>query len=350
MSGALAATRDSGIDCARGLAMVLVVLGHNAAFAALSPPAVAWIFTFHVAAFFFLSGALLRPARFSLARSARRILLPFAVIGLLLTVARGALRGEDLGNALLGLLWGTGATLLTWQLWFLPTLFCALLLAVGIVRGGFHFSRPRLALLVLAALLALAWLALRIPAPAWADTLRRPGVPNPPGWFWSVDLLPLAIFFVLMGYGAAAAGWLARLRPWMALPALALVTACFMLGARTDMNLRLVAQFPLAIVAGLAGCLAVWACGRAIARHAPAAIARVLTLVGQHSILILAFHVIAQGAAVRASRRLLGDGSVALAVATAAGLLAGVLLPLLLSLGIDGLKKRRPTTPTASPP
>lgn len=327
------AGRDQGIDCARGLAMVLVVLGHSPAFAGLSPASVAWIFTFHVAAFFFISGALLRPDRFDVAQVARRILGPFVVVGLLLGAVKCLWRGDDPVTALLGLIWGTGATVPTSQLWFLPALFVAMLLAAVLVRGGVRPDRPQIFAVVLVALLPLAWLALRLPAPDMAAPLRRPGNSGPLGWVWSVDLLPLATFFILAGYGAAQADWLSRLRGWMAWPALGVVTLCFLMGARTDMNMRLVQDFPLAILAGLAGCLAVWSVGRSIAR-APG-LSPAMALIGRHSMMILAFHVMAQNAAIAVVTRLVGVQPAGLVIATLIGLGAGVILPLILSLGVD---------------
>lgn len=327
------AGRDQGIDCARGLAMVLVVLGHSPAFAGLSPASVAWIFTFHVAAFFFISGALLRPDRFSAARVARRILVPFFVVGLLLGAVKCLRRGDDPLQSLLGLFWGTGATVPSSQLWFLPALFGAMLLAVLLVRRGARPDRPLIAAATLAVLLVLAWLALHLPQSALAEPLRRPGNNGPLGWTWSVDLWPLAAFFILTGYLALRAGLMSRLRGWMAWPALAVVTLCFLMGARTDMNMRLVQEFPLAIVAGLAGCLAVWSIGR-ISAGVPA-LSLALSMIGRHSMLILAFHVMMQNAAVSVVTRIAGDQSAGLAVATVIGLAAGLILPLILSIGVD---------------
>ena len=331
-------TRDAGIDCARGLAMVLVVLGHSPAFAGLSPQSVAWIFTFHVAAFFFISGALIRPERYSAAHSARRILMPFLLVGVLLAAIKCVLRGEDPLLAGLGLIWGTGATLPTSQLWFLPVLFLTLLALVTIARRGLT-DRPAVTALTLAVLLVLAWLALDMPAPDWAELLRRPGVNGPLGWFFSLDLLPLATFFALAGYAAARAGWLARLRGWMAWPALGVVTLCFLMGARTDMNMRLVQEFPLAITAGLAGCAGVFALGRGIATWPVPS--RVMSMIGRHSMMILAFHVLVQNAAIAVVTRVIGDHAAGLVTATLIGLAAGVILPMILSVGVDLVGARR---------
>lgn len=335
-------TRDAGIDCARGLAMMLVVLGHSPAFASLSPQSVAWIFTFHVAAFFFISGTLLRPDRFSAGHSARRILMPFVIVGVLLAAIKCVLRNEDPVLAALGLIWGTGATLPSSQLWFLPVLFLTLLASVVIARRGFRPDRPLIALAVLATLLGLASLALRLPAPDLAEPLRRPGVAGPLGWIFGLDLLPLATFFALFGYWAASAGLLLRLRGWMVLPAFAVVTVCFLMGARTDMNMRLIHDFSLAILAGLSGCLGMWSLGRAATRVS--LLSRVVSMIGQHSMMILAFHVLVQNAAVSVVTQVAGAQTAGLAVATVVGFVAGLVLPLALSIGIDlaAARWRRP--------
>lgn len=325
--------RDQGIDCARGLAMVLVVLGHSPAFAALSQQTVAWIFTFHVAAFFFISGTLLRPDRFSPSHVARRILVPFFVVGLLLGAVKCLRRGDDPVESLLGLFWGTGATVPSSQLWFLPALFGAMLLTVLLIRCGARADRPVIAAATLSLLLVLAWLSLHLPQPALAEPLRRPGNSGPLGWIFSVDLWPLAAFFILCGYLALRRGWLSRLRGWMALPALAVVTVAFLMGARTDMNMRLVHEFPLAILAGLAGCAAVWSLGR-ISANTPG-VSPALSMIGRHSMLILAFHVMMQNAAVTVATRFVGDQPAGLAVATVVGLGAGLILPLILSIAVD---------------
>ena len=59
----VATRRDESIDVARGIAIILVVLGHNRALSSAWPALVATIFLFHVPLFFFLSGCVLRPER-----------------------------------------------------------------------------------------------------------------------------------------------------------------------------------------------------------------------------------------------------------------------------------------------
>ena len=54
------ASRDVTIDVARGIAIVLVVLGHNPALASAAPGFVDALFLFHVPLFFLLSGLVQR--------------------------------------------------------------------------------------------------------------------------------------------------------------------------------------------------------------------------------------------------------------------------------------------------
>lgn len=348
--------RDAGVDCARGLAMTLVVLGHSLAFALLSPGATAFVFTFHVPAFFFISGYLLRPDRFSPRRTAWRILIPFVAVGLPLALLKSALRGENPVLALAGLAWGTGATLPSSQLWFLPALFLALLLAAALARNWGDPLRPAAAAATLLALLLLGYLALHAPQPP-VEALRRPGVAGPVGWAWSLDLAPLAAFYCLCGHLARRSGILERLGVWTLAPGLALALACFALGARTDLNLRLSEPFPLAVLAALGGTLAVFMLGRVAA--AAGAIAAGLSAIGRHSIMILAFHVTVQNAAVAVALRLadrlaggLAESPAVLAAATLLGLAAGLGAPLLLSVAFDRARLRlgpaRPARPAGS--
>lgn len=325
-------TRDPTIDCARGLAMALVVLGHNLAFATISGTAVAFIFSFHVPAFFFISGYLLRPDRLAPGRLARRVLTPFLVVGLLLAAAKSFVRQESFPLALAGLAWATGPTLPSSQLWFLPSLFISLLLAGALARFWDAPLRIGVVAGTLALLLPVAYFALHAPPPP-VEALRRAGVEGPIGWAWSIDLVPLAAFFSLCGYLARRTGRLDRIGFGTLALGLSLTVACFALGARTDMNLRLATPFPLAVSAALGGSVAVFALGRLCASGGQI-LAGALEAIGRHSIMILAFHVIVQNAVVA---MVLGfaDGPAGLAIAAAAGLAAGLAVPLLLSIGLD---------------
>ena len=89
--------RDASIDVARGIAIVLVVLGHNRALSLAWPALVAAIFLFHVPLFFLLSGRVLRPEQplRAVPRLARRLLAPFLLAAMLVGAVKCVTRGES---------------------------------------------------------------------------------------------------------------------------------------------------------------------------------------------------------------------------------------------------------------
>lgn len=137
-------------DMARAIAMFLVVWGHALSGGGTVAQA---LYAFHVPALFLLSGLVFRPggAGFGpfLGKKARRILVPYALFGLvsiLIYALLGRLAADTLGvtdgagdysigKNLLGLLYGNCKTgLMKWNLplWFLPCLFVAELLQYAV--------------------------------------------------------------------------------------------------------------------------------------------------------------------------------------------------------------------------
>ena len=187
------ALRLPWLDLVKGLAILLVVLGH------MNIPARAsqLIYSFHVPLFFIASGyvmALGRQTSFRvfLARRWRTLILPYFVFSLVGLVAlllflpqEGGFR-YTLTRSLLGIVYGNGAvspkTVLT-PLWFLTCLFATELLFLGVQRLGRGRLGPMAALV--AALLGLGLLnaaALRVPLP------------------WGGHLAPVALAFFFVGY------------------------------------------------------------------------------------------------------------------------------------------------------
>lgn len=162
--------RVEWLDTAKMLTMILVVVGHSfytkntAGFGAIGtdvtvdgrPGWVAWIsyavlaiYTFHMPAFFMLSGvsmAIARPVksfRDLAARKARRLLVPFVFVTLLyvvpLRVASGMYDHHEY-PFLMGLL-GNMTLMDASHLWFLPALFAVTLLFYAMVRYVYPRSR-----------------------------------------------------------------------------------------------------------------------------------------------------------------------------------------------------------------
>jgi fucose 4-O-acetylase-like acetyltransferase len=285
----LGPARDPVIDVARGIAIVLVVIGHNRALSATAPGIIDALFLFHVPLFFLLSGLVQReqPLREGTRALARRLLLPFLVAGMLVGTAKCLVRDGSFGELLLGMAWGTGQTLPWSHLWFLPALFLALLCTQLLRRVPGGATRWPVSSLLAAATILL------VPTVTGPDLTAR-GFPLPVGWPWSVDLLPYCLLFVWLG------AWLndsPRIRavlqdPW----ALAVAVAVFMLclRARVDLNLRVFAPPALAMLAAIGGCIVTLGVARGFAGwRAPRYL---LATVGRHTLAIFLLHVSIQKA------------------------------------------------------
>lgn len=328
-------SRSESIDVARGIAIILVVLGHNRALSTAWPSLVAAIFLFHVPLFFLLSGRVLRPEHplSAAPRLSRRLLAPFAVAAVLVGVAKCVTRAESLPETLLGIAWATGQTLPWSHLWFLPALFLALLVTQTVALG----LRDEIWRWAIA--MALVTVVAATSPMAATGSLANTRFPAPVGWPWSVDLLPLCLMFVWVGQCLRISAPLKRVVLHPVTAVIAVGTFAATLGtARVDFNLRDFAPFAPALAAALAGCIATLQLSHWLCRYAP--VARSLALVGRHTLPIFILHVSLQKALLGAYP---GD-----ALSDAAHGLLGLLsaavtisITLLLSLAVDQLRARR---------
>ena len=282
MAGALkprATGRDQAVDVARGLAILLVVVGHNRALSSAAPALIDALFLFHVPLFFLLSGWVQREQALAAAvvNLARRLLLPFLIAALLVGTAKVITRGGSFGDMLAGVAWATGQTLPWSHLWFLPALFLALSFTQILrqVPGG----APRWALASLLALAAVFYLPLNT---------------EPRGWPWSLDLMPQCLLFVWLG---ALLHDSPRLRRQLGHPLmLVAVAAVFALAlrARVDLNLRVYTPPLPATLAAISGCVLTLAMARGLANlRVPAAL---FASMGRHTLAIFLLHVSIQKA------------------------------------------------------
>ena len=341
-SPADAGPRDQSLDVARGVAIVLVVFGHNRALSMAWPDLIAAIFLFHVPVFFLLSGRVLRAQHpwGAAAMLARRLLVPFALAALLVGVAKCLTRGEPLGETLAGFLWATGQTLPWSHLWFLPALFLALLathtLALALRTNG---ARWGFAVLLVAGTAAV----LPVADSAWTPKLLAgTRFPPPVGLPWSFDLLPLCLTFVWLGQWLrlSEVGHRISMHPVSVLIG-ALVFAGALGVARTDLNMRIISPFAWALAAAAAGCIVTLKLSQWLCRFAAAA--RPITLVGRHTLAIFILHVSLQKALL-ALFPIDALSTVALGAVGIATAVAAIVLSLLVSLAIDHLRMRRAVT------
>ena len=127
-------TRVPFIDVAKGIGIILVVMGHND-FELISPFAHKLIYSFHMPMFFFMSGIFFKPdipfLNF-LKNRFRRVLKPFLAILLLIFFASLSFSKISLlvtVKRLIKAMYGSGYYIDWVQLWFLPHLFAVSLFA-----------------------------------------------------------------------------------------------------------------------------------------------------------------------------------------------------------------------------
>jgi fucose 4-O-acetylase-like acetyltransferase len=128
------------IDRTKGLAILLVVLGH------INSPLSAYIYTFHIPLFFFLSGVFIKtsyPGSVYVTRGLNRLIVPFLIfgsLGLLITAAKNVLLDrplEPMEESLSGLFYWMDASHMHHYglvLWFLPALFWGRTIVYFIVK------------------------------------------------------------------------------------------------------------------------------------------------------------------------------------------------------------------------
>ncbi|MBR4454990.1 MAG: acyltransferase family protein [Solobacterium sp.] len=128
--------RTAWIDAAKGLAIVLVIIGHTVPSGSFAHNI---IFSFHIPLFFILSGYTLKPASswadffYSMKRDAAHLLIPYVLSGLVIALVRIFYRHliplEVMKNTLQALVWasgtGDGVHEPIGALWFLVSLFTA---------------------------------------------------------------------------------------------------------------------------------------------------------------------------------------------------------------------------------
>lgn len=298
----MTATRDARvltIDVARGIGILLVVLGHNALFRESSHGLYEAIYLFHMPLFFFVSGVTFKltlPGE-TLRKRARALLVPYFMMGavaVLLTAQSGDV--SRMLDEIRGVLYGTGHTIRFVPLWFLPCLFVVSISAAALVGTArawlpledFERWRPRLLAglaavgLIGGALLLASGVFARAP---FADATGRPiGLP------WSLDLVPFVLAIFVAGV------LFCRSRVIRDCPAPVVVVACagavlallVANGVSLDLNYRRMTNGPAVIVGIVAGISLVFAVSALMARVN--AMSRVFAYLGSASLVILLFH------------------------------------------------------------
>jgi fucose 4-O-acetylase-like acetyltransferase len=128
--------RNKAIDIEKGLGIILVALGHNWVIGQDNEELSRIIYSFHVPLFFFLSGVLFHSdAKFVdlLNQKWQSILKPYFAVLLGVALSVGLSEKIFPFENLLGVLFGTGQSILWTPMWFLPNLFVTVLFSWALI-------------------------------------------------------------------------------------------------------------------------------------------------------------------------------------------------------------------------
>ncbi len=191
------------IDIAKGLGILLVVMGHND-FSLISPFLFKLIYSFHMPMFFFMSGIFFKPDLSFLTLLRRRfdsVLRPYIFIILLIFFATLSFTKVDFAHSITRLvkaLYGNGHYLDWVQLWFLPHLFVVSLFAFLFFKLVLRTGLPWLKWVLLVAAQVVGVLSISAFWPFNLELFGRKlevfGLP------FSLDLVLISGFFFILGY------------------------------------------------------------------------------------------------------------------------------------------------------
>ncbi len=262
-------TRHQDLDAAKGIGMLLVILGHCQP----PDPLNVLIYSVHMPLFFLISGILWQ-GRVRLRHSAKALGVPFLVASVAswgLWQVKQVLHGPDgipWWGPLLATIWGgniNGYLIHNTPLWFLPAMFSLL----SVLALATRLLGPRLAPLALIPLgVALVCLPLPQSASAWPMSIGQGLVGG--------------IFFAL-GYLINIHG--PRLTPVIATSVLGVALILALLNGRVDLFSMQFGQPALYIVAGLLGAWGIIGLCRIRVLQHPA-----ICLAGRNSLWILVAH------------------------------------------------------------
>lgn len=320
------------IDIAKGIGILLVVMGHND-MNFYHPLLHRFIYAFHMALFFFLSGVFFKTERkFSeiFKRRFNSLIKPLIFIILLIygiSVFFGKMSFSTAGGRLLKSLYMTGPYLNWVQLWFLPTLFLVNLYAYFFYKFTNPIQKDWIRWIVLLITLRIGLLPLPYTWPLEVEVLGKSltlhGAPA------NVDLVLLAGFFFILGreiYRQLPEGFFAS-KLTLLLSGGLLLGMVFTLDIPVDFNTRLYTSFVLNTIEAIAGIIFTLALSRQIELYF-SKLGNLLNYIGSMTLSIFIFHVPIQEMVNGKLVPYIGQNDLTILLA----FLAGVLIPIFIHL------------------
>jgi len=283
------------IDIAKGIGILLVVLGHND-FSLISPFVFQVIYSFHMPLFFLLSGFFFNPSIGFLDLLRKRfhsVLKPYLFTIFLIyftSVSFEKMSFQTAIGRIIKSLYGTGYYIEWKQLWFLPNLFVVSLYAFLFFALVGRLNNRILRWLILAATLGIASLFLKRFYPFSVSVFGKGyelfGLP------FSLDLVLLSGFFFILGSEVRQTTSEKTFGDFFLLAGtgLSLLLLNYFFSARVDFAARLYESLLINTAESIAGILFVLALSRQIELRTQR-LASLFKYFGQASLLILIFHI-----------------------------------------------------------
>lgn len=288
------------VDVAKGIGILLVVVGHNA-ICEPDSTVTAFIYSFHMPLFYFLAGLFHNRANnlfIHATNKARSLLLPCFLAFLVWVTYQGIAHDSfsKLEELCLDTLYGTGQTMFWGQLWFLTSLFlttcvCHLILQTPVLRQ----KGIRLAL-------ALALIPIGIALVKWAPSLHVINIGEK--WYlvviegmpWNVDILPITAAFYLFGTAFPKSrfenqAWTTKQLLLGAIVVFLFVgLGAFLMKWGMDLNKRQYDHWAGSTLLATCGIGGVLLLSRAFAKSTLKWLSQALSFVGKRSLIILVLH------------------------------------------------------------
>lgn len=290
----VAIKRIDYVDIAKGIGIVLVVMGHND-FALISPFAHKLIYSFHMPMFFFMSGMFFKPDLPFLMYARHRfnrVLKPFLFMILFIYFASISFSNVGIPQAsrrLIKALYGNGHYLDWVQLWFLPHLFVVSLFAYFFFQAVYRRGLFPLRWVILSVLFIGGMLGITLFWPFEPDILGRGftvfGLP------FSLDLVFVSGFFFILGYelNKTRNDFILGHPFTLFISGLTLLFLVWYFPATIDFNTRLFESLPINTIEALLGILFILAVSKQMERVGW--LSYLFKYIGQASLVILVFQV-----------------------------------------------------------
>lgn len=295
MASLNASNRIEWVDIAKGIGMILVIIGHLSV-----PYTDLWIYTFHMPLFFFLSGTVFSGGKYNfsefLKKKIKGLVVPYFSLGfgILLFFSALYLYYDNTGNIPPDFVKYALDTPLNmfinflvqrgyWTVWFLACLFVAEVLFYFILKAG---KNKLLISVAISSVICIGGFVY----------YRLGGVVLP----WNIDIALIAQFFICMGYIFSNSGLLEKFRGYitetssffkrtalsllfLAVNVLTGLVSFRLSGGSLNMSIGAYGIEPLAVISALSGILFIVTVSSMIK-------SRFLSYLGRNTMLVFAWH------------------------------------------------------------